>query len=138
MKNESAPFGGGEDAQSGSGSASGSGSGGGGKVCDPNAEVVGWALQRQIFSGWADVNPPPAAADTALEIRDLQPDTRYCFRMRSISAERTSRWSPQACVRTDAEAIIAPPIEEAPQPAAPEVEEPPLGMTSEMLIELPR
>lgn len=138
VKNESAPFGGGEDAQSGSGSASGSGSGGGGKVCDPNAEVVGWALQRQIFSGWADVNPPPAAADTALEIRDLQPDTRYCFRMRSISAERTSRWSPQACVRTDAEAIIAPPIEEAPQPAAPEVEEPPLGMTSEMLIELPR
>lgn len=95
---------GGGDAGTGSGSGSGS-SGRASFVCDPNEELTGWVVQRRIFSGWADVSPAPGVDDTAMEVRDLDPDTRYCFRMRAQSAERVSRWSPRTCVRTDAQAI---------------------------------
>lgn len=78
-------------------------------VCDPGEEITGWVVQRRIFSGWADVSPSPGVDDTAMEVTGLDPDTRYCFRMRAQSAERVSRWTPRTCVRTDAE-----PIEDAP------------------------
>jgi hypothetical protein len=78
------------------------------RICDPEQEITGWTLQRRIFTGWSDVSPAPAPDDTAVEVRDLSPDTRYCFRLRAVSEQGTSRWSPRACVRTDPEPIVEP------------------------------
>ena len=103
-----------------------SGSGAGGRpsfVCDPSQELTGWIVQRRIFSGWADVSPAPGVDDTAMEVRDLDPDTRYCFRMRAQSAERVSRWTPRTCVRTDAEPIEESPAVPTPQAANPDAQE---------------
>ena len=92
-------------------------------VCDPSQELTGWIVQRRIFSGWADVSPPPGVDDTAMEVRDLEPDTRYCFRMRAQSPERVSRWTPRTCVRTDAvpieEDVPAVPAPQATMPSSP-------------------
>jgi len=109
---------GGDIAVDGNGS-SGAGGSGGRRVCDPGQEITGWIVQRRIFSGWADVNPPPAADDTALEIGDLDPDTRYCFRMRARTEQRVSRWTPRTCAKTDAEAIDATRVEPTPLPGTP-------------------
>ena len=85
------------------------------RICDPEQVVTAWTLQRRIFTGWSDVSPAPAAADTAVEVRDLAPDTRYCFRMRAITEQGTSRWSERMCVRTDPEPITEPsPLAETP------------------------
>lgn len=70
------------------------------RVCDPGQEITGWVLQRKIFTGWSNVDPPPAAKDTAVEVRDLEPRTRYCFRMASVSAEGDSEYTERFCVRT--------------------------------------
>jgi hypothetical protein len=90
------------------------------RVCDPEQVVTAWTLQRRIFTGWSDVSPAPAPDDTAVEVRDLAPDTRYCFRMRAISEQGTSRWSERMCVRTDPEPITEPsqPAEKPMDPVA--------------------
>jgi len=86
--------------------------GAGKRICDPEQAVTSWTLQRRIFTGWSDVSPAPAPDDTAVEVRDLAPDTRYCFRMRAVSEQGTSRWSKRTCARTDPDPII-----ELPAPA---------------------
>lgn len=70
------------------------------KVCDPVATLTGFGLQRQILTGWADVNPGPAADDTAFEVTDLSPGIEYCFRMRSLTAEAKSRYTKKFCAQT--------------------------------------
>jgi hypothetical protein len=95
------------------------GSGSKKRVCDPEQEVTAWNLQRRIFTGWSDVSPAPTADDTAVEVRDLASDTRYCFRIRAVSEQGTSRWSDRVCVRTDPEPITEPtPVVETPMDAA--------------------
>ena len=95
------------------------GSGSKTRVCDPEQSVTGWNLQRRIFTGWSDVSPAPTPDDTAVEVRDLAPDTRYCFRIRAVSAQGTSRWSETVCVRTDPEPITEPsPVAETPMDPA--------------------
>lgn len=81
------------------------------RVCDPTQEVTGWVLQRKIFTGWSNVDPAPAAKDTAIEVRDLEPATRYCFRMGSVSANGESEYTKRFCART-----LAPSAPEAPSP----------------------
>jgi len=76
------------------------------RICDPEQAITGWTLQRRIFTGWSDVSPAPAPDDTAVEVRDLSSDTRYCFRLRAVSEQGTSRWSQRVCVRTDPEPIV--------------------------------
>ena len=130
------------------GSSGGAGGSGGGRVCDPGQEITGWIVQRRIFSGWADVNPPPGIDDTALEIRDLDPDTRYCFRMRARTEQRVSRWTPRTCAKTDAEAIDTSTPEPAPQATTPPESQPTTPgptqpgqsgeLSSQLLSELPR
>jgi hypothetical protein len=78
------------------------------RICDPEQAVTSWTLQRRIFTGWSDVSPAPAPDDTAVEVRELTADTRYCFRMRAVSEQGSSRWSKRVCVRTDSEPIIEP------------------------------
>jgi hypothetical protein len=70
------------------------------KVCDPAATITGWTIQRKIFTGWSDVAVTPKAADTAAEVRDLSPGTRYCFRMKSTSAEGESVYTRAFCGTT--------------------------------------
>lgn len=93
---------------------SAAGGAGGGRVCDPGQEIAAWTIQRRIFSGWTNVTPGPAAADTAFEITGLEPSTQYCFRMRATGPQRTSRFTPRVCATTDAV-----PLPAAPKPAAP-------------------
>jgi hypothetical protein len=89
------------------------------RICDAEQAITSWTLQRRIFTGWSDVSPAPAADDTAVEVRDLAPDTRYCFRLRAVSELGTSRWSPRVCVRTDPEPIVeAQPLDAPPLDAA--------------------
>jgi hypothetical protein len=111
-----------EDAETESGkpeSGKPAGSGSKTRVCDPEQVVTAWNLQRRIFTGWSDVSPAPTPDDTAVEVRDLAPDTRYCFRIRAVSAEGTSRWSERVCVRTDPEPITEPsPVAETPMDPA--------------------
>lgn len=70
------------------------------RVCDPAQQVTSWILQRKIFTGWSNVDPAPAAKDTATEVRDLEPGTRYCFRMAAVSAEGESEYTKRFCART--------------------------------------
>lgn len=95
------------------------GSGSKKRVCDPEQVVTAWNLQRRIFTGWSDVSPAPTPDDTAVEVRDLASDTRYCFRIRAVSEQGTSRWSDRVCVRTDPEPITEPaPLAETPMDPA--------------------
>lgn len=77
--------------------------GSGTSVCDPTQTITSWVIQRKIFTGWSNVDPPPAAKDTAVEVRDLEPRTRYCFRMASVSAQGESEYTKRFCVRTPAD-----------------------------------
>ncbi len=92
-------------------------------VCDPAVEPTGWTIQRKIFTGWSDVIPAPKADDTALEVPDLNADTKYCFRMKTTSANGDSVFTKKFCARTD-------PLPEEtmqplpPVPTAPEAEFP--------------
>lgn len=96
----------GTDPETESGKPAGSGSKK--RVCDPEQVVTAWNLQRRIFTGWSDVSPAPTPDDTAVEVRDLASDTRYCFRIRAVSVQGTSRWSDRVCVSTDPEPITEP------------------------------
>lgn len=69
-------------------------------ACDKNAKVSGFDIQRQVLSGWSSVSPGPAASDTALEVQDLEPATKYCFRMRSKAGDQISAYSDTFCKRT--------------------------------------
>ena len=69
-------------------------------ACDKNAKVSGFDIQRQVLSGWSSVSPGPAASDTALEVQDLEPATKYCFRMRSKAGDQTSVYSEIFCKKT--------------------------------------
>lgn len=89
------------------------------RVCDPTQQVTGWVLQRKIFTGWANVDPAPAAKDTATEIRDLEPGTRYCFRMAAISADGESEYTKRFCARTPASGSSTPEPTEQPDASAP-------------------
>ncbi|MDA2989052.1 MAG: hypothetical protein O2815_08255 [Actinomycetota bacterium] len=68
--------------------------------CDTNVQISGFEVQRQVFTGWSSVTPGPAASDTALEVQDLEPATRYCFRMRSTAGDQTSAYSETFCKKT--------------------------------------
>ena len=70
------------------------------KVCDPALKITGWSVQRKIFTGWSDVSPEPKPNDTAVEVGDLEPDTKYCFRMSAKSATGDSRYTKKFCVKT--------------------------------------
>jgi hypothetical protein len=70
------------------------------KVCDPAATITGWTIQRKIFTGWSDVAVVPKAADTAAEVVDLSPATKYCFRMRAATAEGQSVYTKAFCGTT--------------------------------------
>ena len=69
-------------------------------ACDKNAKVTGFDIQRQILSGWSSVSPGPAAGDSALEVQDLEPATKYCFRMRSKASDQISAYSDTFCKKT--------------------------------------
>lgn len=83
------------------------------KVCDPAAKITGWSIQRKIFTGWSDVTPEPKPNDTAIEVADLEPDTKYCFRMAAKSANGDSRYTKKFCAKTP------PAAEASPSPSAP-------------------
>lgn len=70
------------------------------KVCDPAKTLTGWSVQRKIFTGWSDVSPEPKAPDSAVEVTGLNPDTKYCFRMRANAADASSKYTKKFCVRT--------------------------------------
>ena len=70
------------------------------KVCDPAATITGWTIQRKIFTGWSDVAVSPKAADTAAEVVDLSPATKYCFQMRATTAEGESVYTKEFCGTT--------------------------------------
>ena len=84
-------------------------------VCDPAAAITGWSIQRKIFTGWSDVPVEPKAADTAAEVADLSPDTKYCFRMRSSSDAGNSVYTKAFCGRTAAPVLPDP----TPAPSSP-------------------
>jgi len=94
------------------------------RVCDPAQQITGWVLQRKIFTGWSNVDPAPAAKDTATEVRELEPGTRYCFRMGSVSAQGESEFTKRFCATTpmapapDMTAPAAGPSMSTPAPAA--------------------
>ena len=73
-------------------------------VCDPAEPITGWTIQRKIFTGWSDVAVEPKAADTAAEVVDLSPATKYCFRMRATSAQGESVYTKTFCGKTAAPA----------------------------------
>ena len=68
--------------------------------CDKNTKISGFDIQRQVLSGWSSVSPGPAASDTALEVKDLEPATKYCFRMRSKAGDQNSAYSATFCKKT--------------------------------------
>ena len=69
-------------------------------ACDKNTKISGFDIQRQVLSGWSSVSPGPAASDTALEVKDLEPATKYCFRMRSKAGDQNSAYSATFCKKT--------------------------------------
>ena len=69
-------------------------------ACDKNTKISGFDIQRQVLSGWSSVSPGPAASDTALEVKDLEPATKYCFRMRSKAGDQISAYSATFCKKT--------------------------------------
>lgn len=69
-------------------------------ACDKNTKISGFDIQRQVLSGWSGVSPGPAASDTALEVKDLEPATKYCFRMRSKAGDQNSAYSATFCKKT--------------------------------------
>lgn len=87
-------------------------------VCDPAATITGWSIQRKIFTGWSDVPVEPKAADTAAEVADLSPDTKYCFRMRSSGDAGNSVYTKAFCGRTVAPVLPDPTVTPS-GPAAP-------------------
>lgn len=92
------------------------------KVCDPAATITGWTIQRKIFTGWSDVAVSPKAADTAAEVRDLSPGTKYCFRMKSTSAQGESVYTRSFCGATAGstpEQTLSPSPSPAPSSSAP-------------------
>lgn len=115
--------GGGPDSGTGtSGAAGGSGSSGasGARVCDTSQDISSWVIQRRLFSGWTNVSPGPTPADTAFEVTGLEPATMYCFRMRAVGPQRSSRFSERFCTMTDALPILVPvpPAGSAPEPTS--------------------
>ena len=90
------------------------------KVCDPAAKITGWSIQRKIFTGWSDVTPEPKPNDTAIEVADLEPGTKYCFRMAAKSANGDSRYTKKFCATTppSAEASPSPSASTTPAPSA--------------------
>jgi hypothetical protein len=105
------------------GDASGAGGAGGdaadAKVCDPAVKITGWSIQRKIFTGWSDVTPEPKPNDTAIEVADLEPGTKYCFRMAAKSATGDSRYTKKFCATTPpaAEASPSPSATTSPSPS---------------------
>jgi hypothetical protein len=69
--------------------------------CNPQAPVTGFELQRQILDGWTTISPAPTANDTAFEVGGLQPDTKYCFRMRSQATPSPSAYTDTFCATTE-------------------------------------
>ena len=69
-------------------------------ACDKNTKISGFDIQRQVLSGWSSVSPGPTASDTALEVKDLEPATKYCFRMRSKAGDQNSAYSATFCKKT--------------------------------------
>ncbi|NDA50115.1 MAG: hypothetical protein EBY60_06805 [Actinobacteria bacterium] len=69
-------------------------------ACDKNTKISGFDIQRQVLSGWSSVSPGPTAGDTALEVKDLEPATKYCFRMRSKAGDQNSAYSATFCKKT--------------------------------------
>ena len=68
--------------------------------CDKNTKISGFDIQRQVLSGWSSISPGPAASDTALEVKGLEPATKYCFRMRSKAGDQNSAYSATFCKKT--------------------------------------
>lgn len=83
-------------------------------VCDPAATITGWTIQRKIFTGWSDVAVEPKAADTAAEVADLSPATKYCFRMSASSAEGQSVYTKTFCGMTASPASPEPTVSPSP------------------------
>jgi hypothetical protein len=77
-------------------------------TCDISLQITGWEIQKQILSGWADISPQPAGNDTAIEVSGLATDTKYCFRMRSITASAKSNYTGSFCATTVAPAVQDP------------------------------
>jgi len=88
-------------------------------VCDPGATITGWTIQRKIFTGWSDVPVSPKAADTAAEVVDLSPGTKYCFRMKATSAEGESVYTKAFCGVTAALATPDPTLSPSASATAP-------------------
>ena len=86
-------------------------------VCDPAAQITGWTIQRKIFTGWSDVAVEPKAADTAAEVVDLSPATKYCFRMRATSAAGESVYTKTFCGKTASPATPDPTVTPGASPA---------------------
>ncbi|MBM3670007.1 MAG: hypothetical protein FJW97_08360 [Actinobacteria bacterium] len=98
-------------------------------VCDPTQEVTAWVLQRKIFTGWSNVEPAPGSKDTATEVRDLEPGTRYCFRMAAVSAEGESEYTKRFCARTPSGGSSSPEPADPGDAVAPTAPADPTGTT---------
>ena len=98
-------------------------------VCDPTKEVTAWVLQRKIFTGWSNVEPAPGSKDTATEVRDLEPGTRYCFRMAAVSAEGESEYTKRFCARTPSGGSSSPEPADPGDAVAPTAPADPTGTT---------
>lgn len=77
-------------------------------TCDISLQITGWEIQKQILSGWADISPQPAGNDTAIEVTGLSTDTKYCFRMRSVTTSAKSDYTGSFCATTVAPAVQDP------------------------------
>lgn len=68
--------------------------------CSRKATVSGYEVQRQLLSGWTTVSPAPDASDTAIEVSDLEPATKYCFRMLTKGDSADSAYTETFCGKT--------------------------------------
>lgn len=116
---------GGAGTGTGTGADSGTGTGTGidaaGAGCNPDATVTGYVLQRQVLTGWSDISPSPAAADTAFEVDGLPASNLACFRMKALAATGESEYSRVRCAvpgPATAPASGGPGASTAPDPAA--------------------
>lgn len=85
--------------------------------CNPQAAITGFELQRQILDGWTTISPAPTANDTAFEVGGLQPDTKFCFRMRSQATPSPSSYTDTFCATTQSSSTSTAPPAAASTPA---------------------
>ena len=66
--------------------------------CSVTMKITGYEIQRQILSGWSDIDKQPSVNDTAFEATGLPAGTKQCFRIRALDANGGSSYTNPFCV----------------------------------------